>query len=307
MKILYDADNKLVENLLGFIKPEKKIDLIPIVRNKNKFFLYLGYLIPFLYKEILSEKTLKKIFEISKTDDILFFDYFYTPILKKVYKIRQTKNLVWIWNPIKHSFIEKIRFFFIKVYSQVYTFDSQDAKYFNIDLRKQVMYKSVIKEIPEQTCDFYFIGYDKGRYSKLNSLYKQLKNYGFKTNIIILKDSSSGKSDKFGLQYSEKIISDEENIRNIMQSKIVLDIQQTGQRGMTRRPLEAFFLGKKLATFSPTIFEDYSDICNDSNTLVIKDDLSKDKIEKFIITDFNINSDKLNKYEINTWIDNFHE
>ena len=307
MKILYDADNKLVENLLGFIKPEKKIDLIPIVRNKNKFFLYLGYLIPFLYKKILSEKTLKKIFEISKTDDILFFDYFYTPILKKVYKIRQTKNLVWIWNPIKHSFIEKIRFFFIKVYSQVYTFDSQDAKYFNIDLRKQVMYKSVIKEIPEQTCDFYFIGYDKGRYSKLNSLYKQLKNYGFKTNIIILKDSSSGKSDKFGLQYSEKIISDEENIRNIMQSKIVLDIQQTGQRGMTRRPLEAFFLGKKLATFSPTIFEDYSDICNDSNTLVIKDDLSKDKIEKFIITDFNINSDKLNKYEINTWIDNFHE
>ena len=83
----------------------------------------------------------------------------------------------------------------------------------------------------------------------------------------------------------KKNISYKENLKNVIQSDIVLDIPISGQKGLTLRVLEALYYKKKLISFNDYLKNEL--FYNDNNILILNEgDLDSniviDKIEEFL-------------------------
>lgn len=223
---------------------------------------------------------------------------------------KNTRIIYWLWNTVEKT--EDYRLYSQKkktinlikkkdIYRcEVWSFDKNDCKIYNLFYNNQVAYKI---DIPEQDIkyDFFFAGKDKNRLDIIKNLKEQLKDYKFKILILPDKKKIYCKEDK---QY---IISEMlpyfQIIKYINQSKCIIDIVQEGQAGLTWRPLEAMFYRKKLLT-------NYLDIQNydfykECNIFILgKNDLNN--IKSFVDDSYEHVSEKIiNKYTANGWLNNF--
>ena len=115
------------------------------------------------------------------------------------------------------------------------TFDPKDAERYNIKFANQY-FRYPAEDIPEEpTSDCFFCGLAKNRIHELQALKELLETNALTCNFIIPETA------KEGISYAEYL-------KQLSLSRCVIDINQSNQTGLTRRPLEALFYNKKLIT-----------------------------------------------------------
>lgn len=142
----------------------------------------------------------------------------------------------------------------------IYTFDNHDAKKYGWIFTNCLYSKN---EIPNQQNDEYdlcFIGEDKGRADQLIAIYNYLTANELKCCFKVIT-TDPHKTSYGGLYFLRKRIEYKEILEDISKSRVILEIVQDGQSGMTMRPYEAMFYNKKLLSNNSTLrsMEFYND------------------------------------------------
>ena len=96
--------------------------------------------------------------------------------------------------------------------------------------------------------DLFFVGRDKGRFKQLVTLYNILSKKGIRCLFLI-----NGVEEKDRIYHLEgikniKIVSYQDIVKYIAESRCILEILQDNQYGSSLRPMEAIAYGKKLLT-----------------------------------------------------------
>lgn len=147
------------------------------------------------------------------------------------------------------------------------SFDPNDCKRLDWFYNPDFLF-SDLRVIPaHQGYDFLFLGKPRGRECFLKDLEKQLVSFGYKCKFIMPSVSS-------------EFIPYFDYLSLVSSSKVIVDITREGQSGLTLRPYESLFFGKKLLTNNKTIFD--SGFYNANNVLVISSPL----VPRTLIDDF---------------------
>lgn len=149
------------------------------------------------------------------------------------------------------------------------TFDSSDAVKYNM-----YYYPQFYRSYPEQTeltekydYDFYFCGRDKGRKTLIDFFQKRLSKFG-KCKFIIIPENNP---DFMGYY---------DYIDEVKKAKVLCEIGQKGQTGLTIRALEALYFNKKLITTNSSIINE--DFYNPKNILIITEQTSEEDLRNFL-------------------------
>lgn len=231
-------------------------------------------------------------------DCIIIFDSLHSANLLKYIRKRYRKRLIfWHWNPIKKdkdiSIWEET-----KNMCEHWTFNPIDAKKYSMNLNNQFFFYQNHEDISKEESAF-FVGTDKGRYEELVKISDQLKKIGVSSDFHIISSNNKDNREFFEKNYMEY----NEVIAHIKNSKIVVEIVQEGQNGLTARALEAMFLETKLITNNKEIksFSFY----NKNNIFIVGMDDNK-TLYTFLHTPFQtIDKKELYPYDVNGWINNF--
>lgn len=171
------------------------------------------------------------------------------------------------------------------------TFDSSDAVKYNM-----YYYPQFYRSYPEQTeltekydYDFYFCGRDKGRKTLIDFFQKRLSKFG-KCKFIIIPESNP---DFMGYY---------DYIDEVKKAKVLCEIGQKGQTGLTIRALEALFFNKKMITTNEYVKQ--MDFYNPANILVLNQDTTDSEIEMFLNVRFQkYESGILAKYDVKSMLE----
>lgn len=195
------------------------------------------------------------------------------------------------WNPLEkmftHESVSAVQT--LKAWGfELSTFDKKDALQYNILYKPQFIRKLSLDAVSPRY-DYYFIGAPKGRETQLKEITQVLDSAGLRGLCITPKSPS-------------ECISYRENIRNVMRSRIVIEVVQKGQEGITLRALEALIYGKKLITTCNDIST--YDFYSPQNILIWKG--KGTDIDSFLLSKFTPPSEAiLQKYDIATWAESF--
>lgn len=140
------------------------------------------------------------------------------------------------------SILDKIPF------DLVYSFDPHDCKQYGLEFTNSIYSRRLdILAAKEQT-DIFFIGRAKDRYSLLLLIAQRAHDAGLKINFQILGVKKKAQIQFPGITYLKKVKPYDEVLPLVKASKCLLDIYQTGQKGLTMRVYEAIFYNKRLIT-----------------------------------------------------------
>lgn len=146
--------------------------------------------------------------------------------------------------------------------------------------------------------DVIFIGVAKGRNKKIRWLKEKIEAMGLKTFFYVTGFTELEGNKCIGntrMPYDQYI-------KLVYQSRVILDIVGTENYGLTYRPLEALFSGKKLLTNYEEIQE--YDFYNKNNIFIYQDSL--DGLGDFLKQPFiKIDESIINNYTIEAWIKRF--
>lgn len=306
----YEITNIIINTLE---KKNSKVQSIEIPLTKKYYYsqkiayklnqlLNTNYFTKFIYSNSIKHIIRK----ISPEDKILFWDFPYYYDIKyflKKTKIPVSSTSLWIWNTINQQHLKTLHLIKNKGIN-IYTFDPQDSIKYNISLLNQVHYKDNLDN-KSIIYDFLFIGMDKGRSYILNQLASLLKDKGYTYKFIIVNNENIKSNNLNLLEFITHPIPYREILNYISESKIIVDITQNNQTGITLRTLEAIFYNKKLLTNNQHIKA--MDLYNSNNIMIMdKDNNYIDKIDEFTKT--NIKRYKYNFYKnylIEEWIKTF--
>lgn len=224
---------------------------------------------------------------------------------------KDAKVILYMWD----SFANKGALELVPLADRVLTFDSNDARKYNLILRP-LFYIDIYKKIEvEEKYDLLFIGTaHSDRYNFVKKLIPQLPG-NFRTKLYFFLSSKK-------LYWSRKMLdrnfrsiryadvsfvslSHIENSRLVHESNVVLDINHPAQIGLTMRTLETMGAQKKLITTNGDVVN--YDFYDPLNILVIE---RIDPVipKAFLTSKFNpSNADLLDKYSIQGWIKELFE
>lgn len=220
----------------------------------------------------------------------LFFSFFPSEVYEKLKTLKKEDSLIFVGESFQMCFIlsricpcvKKIAYFWnscstikdcdfcinkIKKYGfSIATFDSGDAKNYNLLFAPQ-FYKKITKntQCNEIKNDFFFCGKNKGRKKVLLSLKETLSTIGSCKFVIPEKNDA--------MLYSDYV----DELRN---SRVLCDVNQKGQSGLTLRVLESLFFQKKLITNNNDVKK--YDFYNPNNIFVFDSNTKKEDIQTFI-------------------------
>lgn len=159
-----------------------------------------------------------------------------------------------------------------------YNFNSYSEKFEN----------NIIKQ------DVFFVGEEKAdRKEQLNKIKLVLDKAGISSFFRLV---SRNKRKRAYMPYDEVI-------ENIKSSRAILELISDGQTGLTQRPYEALFFGKKLITTSAEIksYDFY-----DARNVFLLDEQSIEKLPDFLKEDFApISKRILEEYTLESWVQRF--
>lgn len=238
----------------------------------------------------------------------VFYFYFPFKILKQIRKIKENDFLIYIGNSSQTCFVlstickknKKTAFFWnpcatiascenviAKIRScgfNIATFDYVDSKKYNLILANQ-FYRSIKKssDINDFEIDFFFCGRNKGRKDILQDMQRSLSTIG---------------SCKFIIPEKEDAMSYPDYIDEVKKTKVLCDVNQKNQSGLTLRVLESLFFSKKLIT-NNTFIEKY-DFFNPNNILVYTSHTTRDDVQSFLMKPYEpVDDEILARYEVN--------
>lgn len=134
-------------------------------------------------------------------------------------------------------------------YDLVFSFDQEDAKKYNMIYQPLVYSKNVEVDISDNcyNSDVYFLGKAKDRLDSIIAAYTLLSNMGLKCNFYIVGVKKENQIMADNIHYCEGLSYDE-NIKNVLKTKCLLEIMQGEGHGYTLRCAEALTYRKKLLT-----------------------------------------------------------
>ena len=149
---------------------------------------------------------------------------------------RDTQNMKWIR---KGCHADELKVLGNDI--EVWTFDSEDAKKYNIRYNPQFYFEITDDNYNCIKYDAVFIGAVHEREKDINLLYHKLvKNY-LKLNFIVKHNKKYRLEKTKGIHYITNNMDYEQIIRANCQSRCIIEIMNEKQRGMTVRTLEALF------------------------------------------------------------------
>lgn len=238
------------------------------------------------------------------------------PVYRKFYNV---KNLYfWQWNPQPFgklkSFDFIIRIFLLKVAQfKVATFDRKDAVRNNLMFHPQIYSKQIVAQYADSdyshTKKAVFLGMNKGRAEKLSLLATILNNLNIDTNFKVVDQRPSAIIKKLpAISLVDKPVHYEQYLEDIRYANILVEINQSGQQGLTLRTLESIFFSKKLITDNISI-ADY-DFYNKKNIFIIdfskKPEVLMSELAAFTEDDYSaIESNILEKYDVSSLLQFF--
>lgn len=183
-----------------------------------------------------------------------------------------------------------------------WSFDKQDCENYHMKYNTQYYFASYSLPTTEVVTDVCYLGTDGGRKEKLVALQKQLKAQNITTDFRILVQKIPDSPEE-GITYFTEKVDYAENLRQIAQSKAIVEILREGQSGQTLRPLEAMFHKKKLITNDLRIVE-YDYYCPENIFVLGLDDIRR--IREFLTSPYQEIPEQIkNKYECKTWLERF--
>jgi hypothetical protein len=246
--------------------------------------------------------------------------YYGNEILKKLQENNEIQDLILT---IKGDFIDPKKIFEFKKYTkkniaffndsvsrcpkikrvlpcfdEVYSFEKADCKKYNLKFITNWIYpiqKSFTKDTEYQV--FNISSKDK-RYSLISKIATILKEKNINSKIIIF--DKKNKKHNPNIEYTSNQIPLAKVNNYIHNSQILLDINRTGQNGLTFRVFESLGLEKKLITTNEDI-KNY-DFYDPKNILII-DDKNPNIPLSFFNKEYNtISEEIIKKYTIEAWI-----
>ena len=205
---------------------------------------------------------------------------------------KNIRLIFWYWDPVRIKYSpDKISCKWEK-----WSFDKNDCKKFGLKYNSTYFFNSIKLPNERLLYDVFFIGQDKGRLQELLHLKDILENFALKIYFHIIAD------EKFF--YDRKIfrerISYSEVLRNIKESKAILEFVQEKQSGLTLRSMEALFFNKKLITTNNSI-KDYDLYCKENIFILGHDDINS--IQHFLNSPCKtLDKSLISKYDFNQWL-----
>lgn len=147
----------------------------------------------------------------------------------------------------------------IPSYVEKWSYDRDDCNKYSMHWGSPsffLEYRRKQKENPKY--DVFYVGRDKGRAERLFALENELKDNGLKTYFHICADRQFL---RFKKRYYKKLLTYDEYLDLLVDSKAVLNIVPEGQNSITQREMEAIFDGIKCITNNRGVknFELYDD------------------------------------------------
>ena len=145
--------------------------------------------------------------------------------------------------------------------------------------------------------DVLFVGTDKGRKTYIKELEHILTNDGIKCDFRIVDNFKS----LFTTEYSREV-SYLDLCKLICNSKVLLDVVQEGQYGLTLRVMEAILFGKKVITTNKYLAKD-TDFSSNENIYIL-DKYNLTELKSFILKPIvPYNENLKQKYSFYSWIE----
>ena len=134
-----------------------------------------------------------------------------------------------------------------------------------------------------QETDVFFLGEEKGdRLKTLAHLRDIFSQAGIHHDLRLVRKRHGRRYTKEEMAQTTDYMSYGEYIEHMRQSKAILELVSNGQTGITQRPYEALFFGKKLITTSAEV-KKYPFYCPENILILNEETLSqKDELVKFI-------------------------
>ena len=260
----------------------------------RKIFIHVPFLTVFALGDWIKDK--------NNYDCCIIPDIYFN---KNILRIIKKKNNIKRFNLYYRNKITKRDIPDIKYASRfnmfIYTYNKSDAAKYELLYNPQVWNShiadlSVAENIQN---DVYFVGAIKDRYSILMSI----KHLFDLNNINSLLHIISNNGEPFTMKKDVDYV---DVIRNIKQSRVLLDVVANSNYGLTLRPLEAIFLKKKLITnYKEIIYEDFYPYYKDDIFVIGIDDTKN--LRNFVYSDFVSNSNYILKYDNENWLKNFFD
>lgn len=203
---------------------------------------------------------LQQLEAIAPDDSVLIFGIENIKDLRIVRKYLRTRQVsVFTWNPVmdyqqtpwvRRQHIRQLKGLGFKVS----TFDPGDAQRYGLTLVKQV-YRPVdsLRESVPDDFDIYFLGKDKHRFGRLQSLGEAWCAQGLRIHLQVIAEPGEQHPPSTVVDVRLDALGYRENIALIQRSRCLLELVQANQSGLTIRCLEAMFFERKLITNNPRV------------------------------------------------------
>lgn len=145
--------------------------------------------------------------------------------------------------------------FTAKFSDYIVTYDRGEAEQYGIHYFEDLTFAAMddYKEVKEFENDVYFLGYAKDRLPMIHAVYTKLHDAGLKCKFIICGVDKKDQLKSDGLFYQNPIPYSE-NIKNVVNSKCVLELIQGDSEAPTLRLKEAQIYKRKLLTNNTAYF-----------------------------------------------------
>lgn len=290
------------------MKATKLVDVARLYRNCSKLskpFFRLHHHIPFFYHQrYIWYGRWKR--QLGQYDTIILFDVFEdVDIIKYIRdKYPHIRLIVYYYNTVYNKkMIRNIK----KINGvEIWSFDKKDCIKYQLRYNPQFYFHQLnfpdikLKNV-SYTSDVFFVGKDKGRLLNLMEIDKNLQQAGIQTKFIVVRDRKQAYTES-QRKYMGKHISYAECIEYVKNTNCILDMVQSGQKGMTLRIMEAMFFNKKIISNNDDIMQ--MDFYDPSNIYIIGKDHRS-------LSDFILENKShwpvtfVHEYSFETWLANF--
>ena len=149
--------------------------------------------------------------------------------------------------------------------------------------------------------DVFFVGMAYDRAEKLLEVHKLFLEQGIRDKMVIVRNPHRYYKDSIKKHLSDKHMTYDEIIEEILHSRCILEILQQGQRGISLRPMEAAAFQKKLITDNENIVN--YDLYSRENVFILGVDPAE-RLKAFVSEPYKPVSDApLEKYMPQYWLD----
>lgn len=170
-----------------------------------------------------------------------------------------------------------------------------DPQSLSIDAWKKAMQGT------EPIRDVFFIGSAFDRAERLVKLHHAFEEQGIEDKMVIVKNPHHRYSKKLEKYLTNQRMTYSEVVQDIVRSRCVLEVLQGGQQGMSLRPMEAAFFGKKLITDNKNAVQ--YDFYGPDKVFIIGVDSMSD-LKRFISSPFQpVPHEILARYTPEYWLD----